>query len=386
MSRHSPTDLSVCTAPVNSARARWSSEKEHKDGDGDAVAWFEALADELEQKYGEKPSVLQGRHHARYHRADVPYHIVSRTFQGRLLLTPNHNFRRLAAGVIARAQRNNKSIKLYAYAFLGNHFHLKLQGEPNEIPKFVRFIKAELTRRWGPERGWSGTLWHDTYLSTALPTEESQLRCFEYILAQGVKEGLAGAPEEWQGLHMARQLFTEEPFIGEWFNGTKYGKARYKDEKRKKPRGVNKAEFTQEITGMLHRPPFWAGLSDECYRAELDAMRSRIVARGEQLRDGKPPPAPEAVVAMCDDLERAYSLPCAPWWEDRRRLIAWADPRAPETRSYLRGYWAFQREFATASSRWCRGDERAVFPDDSFRPGRFEPPSTASPPAPLSSL
>ncbi len=50
--------------------------------------------------------VWQGYHHARVHEPDVVYHVVSRAYQGRWLLTPDKHFNDIAAGVLGRALVN----------------------------------------------------------------------------------------------------------------------------------------------------------------------------------------------------------------------------------------------------------------------------------------
>ena len=87
-----------------------------------------------------------GRHHARFHDPNVVYHVLSRTFQGLFLLTPCDELNDIAAGVIARAQELYADVRFYAFAFLTNHFHLMLQGPPDQIPAFVGFLKREISR------------------------------------------------------------------------------------------------------------------------------------------------------------------------------------------------------------------------------------------------
>ncbi|MCP4451470.1 MAG: hypothetical protein GY809_08415 [Planctomycetes bacterium] len=156
----------------------------------------------LKELYGP----FANRHHARYHSPEIPYHLIVRTFQGRPLLSPNQRFRAVAVGVIARGLTVYNSIRLFAYAALSNHLHLEIQGQPHEIPRFVAYLKRELTKRWRTEINWTDSIWHRGYISTALPTPESQTRCYEYILSHGVKEHLVRRPDEWSGLHMAQHL------------------------------------------------------------------------------------------------------------------------------------------------------------------------------------
>ena len=168
------------------------------------------------------------RHHARHHDPEVPYHVILRTFQGRHQLVPHARFRVVAAGVLAKACAKLESIRLFAYVAMSNHLHLELQGMPKEIPRFIAYVKRELTNRWGGEIEWTDTIWKTGYVSTALPTADSQVSCLRYILSHGVKEKLVERAEDWDGLHVARELVSGESLKGEWLDGTLFGKVLWK--------------------------------------------------------------------------------------------------------------------------------------------------------------
>lgn len=313
---------------------------------------------------------MQGHHHARFHDPNVVYHVLWRTFQGRMLLTPSDELNDIAAGVVARAQDVFKNVRLYALAFLTNHCHLMLQGPADQLPAFIGYVKRELSRRWGRAVNWPGTLWSDTYYSTALPTQESQRHCFAYVLAQGVKEGLVAAPEQWPGLHIAHYVIKGRALQGGWLDGTAYGKALFKDRRRNTPAGVAKEHYIEQLTVRIDTLPCWQGLAAEQIQSEIAAMRASVIAEGEQGRDGAAPISIEKLRARNFDEHR--QLPKPPWWQERRRLICWSHSKAIATREYLKHYWEFQRSFRHASDRWMRNELPATFPAASFRPGRFE--------------
>jgi hypothetical protein len=314
---------------------------------------------------GDEPVRFCGYHHARVHEPDIVYHVVSRTFQGRWLLTPSPELTDITAGILGRAQTLFPSVKLFAFAFLMNHFHLMLQGTANEIPAFVGYLKRELSRRWGARAGWKNGLWSNTYQSTALPTPESQLNCFEYILSQGVKEGAVRAPEEWPGVHVARQLFRGEVLKGKWVDGSSLARAAFRASRAKTTRKVDRSRFAIDYVVRVDRLPVFADLAEHELRSELELIRARIIA---DHRGRKVIPIKRLARRRFD---HATSLPSPPWWQARRRMICWASEHAPETRAYLQRYWMLQRTFRRASASW-RGGGAATFPETVFRPGRFE--------------
>jgi len=184
------------------------------------------IIEELKRLYGDDFELLAGWHHARYLPADVPFHVISRVFQGRHLLRPVKALNRIVAGVIGRAKTTYPNVSLFANAFLSNHVHMMLQGPTRDVVAFIGFVKREISRRWGEHPGinWPGTMWHG-YVATALPTSESQVRCLRYILSQGVKEGLVAKPQLWPGVHSAKQLLAGSKLKGEWFDATAYAVA-----------------------------------------------------------------------------------------------------------------------------------------------------------------
>ena len=79
------------------------------------------------------------------------------------------------------ARQNWPEVKLYGFAFMSNHIHLMVSGLGNEVSSFVGFIKREISRRLGQRYKLPGTFWHQRFVATALPTEESQVKCLDLI-------------------------------------------------------------------------------------------------------------------------------------------------------------------------------------------------------------
>ena len=311
------------------------------------------------------PPPYQGRHHARFHQEDLPYHIISRISQGFCLLVPTRQLNELIVGVTARALELYTSIDLYGLSVLSNHLHAMLSGAPHEIPVFIGFIKREISQRWGPKVDWQGGMW-DEYVSTALPTPESQIHCLRYVLSQGVKEGLVARPQDWPGVHAAKSLLTGEPLRGTWLDGTGYGKALYKERQKRTPRPVDRSRFERVHTLTFEPIPPWGHHAPAKRLQLVQAMVADIVAEGCTLRRGRAPLGVRKVLKISTRTRRR--LPRPPWFEERRRMIFWAAPNATETRAYLDRYWDFQRAYRTASAAYRAGDFGAAFPPGAFRP------------------
>ena len=319
----------------------------------------------------EPGSSFLGVNHARYHDPSTPYHVFFRTFQGRFLLAPDRSgeLNRVVAGVIGRAMSRYPTIVAFAYAVLSNHLHLALQGTPEEIPPFIAFIKREISRRWGSVIGWPGALWEEGYASTALPTEDSQQRAFEYILAQSTKEGLVPSPLQWPGLHCAKDLMRGTNLVGVWFDGTRYGKEVHRQKSRRVPRKVDREPYEIEYEVKLTQLPCWARLTKEAYRRRVRGLLTKIEKHARALRGRRGFLGRARVLST--SRQRRSALPTPPWYETRRRLICWANRAALETRRYLKRYWSFQERFREASRRLLAGELGTEFPPGSFRPSSF---------------
>ena len=317
----------------------------------------------------EEKQYWSGYHHARVHEADVVYHIVSRTYQGRWLLTPAEDFNDIVAGVLGRAQTMFSSIRLYGYAFLTNHFHLVIRGAPKEVPSFVAYVKREISVRWGEATGWTDGVWADSYKSTALPTDVSQIDCLRYVLSHGVKEGIVDVPERWPGVHVAHQLFEGLPLVGRLLHGTAHAKAAYKDKARRSPRGVDASEYMQEYPVRVDRLPAFAALTDGELAAALQLLRASILVDRPRK---KPPSSSKMRQLKTRQFNRTTELEPPPWLTARRRMICWAAHDAPETKAYLSRYWERQLAFREAAKARRAAADTFGFPRDMHSSGRFE--------------
>ena len=284
--------------------------------------------------------------HARYIDPSVPYHVVTKTLRGQFILTPKKGIRELCAGVLAKAQLNWPSIRLYGYAFMSNHIHLMLQGPPSDFSAFMGFLKRELSRRLGQKYRLPGTLWHQRYAMSALPTHESQLKCLRYILSQGVKEGLVARPIDWPGLHCAKALLNNSSEIGEWFQASQYHQAKARNALRRTPKKISRRSFYQRLRVHLAILPALEDYTNHEQLKKLHAINNDIIKSAEVTRKHD-----NTKLAGIKKVIRtsiyAANLPLPPpWWIKRRRQItAWAKRVAPETKHYLKRYFRMQEAY-----------------------------------------
>ncbi|MEO1170485.1 MAG: hypothetical protein AAFX94_00305 [Myxococcota bacterium] len=325
----------------------------------------------LREIHGDDVGEFVGRHHVRAFRDDIPYHVISRVAGGLAWLVPSDELNRIIAGVLAHALNCYPQVQLYAFAFLSNHFHIELRGGPSVTPAFMRYVKQQISLRVGSVFGRSGpTMWDGPYLATALPSSRAQERAFRYILAHGVKEGLVERPEEWPGLHSAKQTFFDIPLEGQWFDGTRFAKALYKERQKPEPkqRPLTRAEFTTRYHDLklLSRLPALRQLDDNTYRAYLSRLRDEIIADGRVERAGRAVLGVRRVISTPRDTPLGMTKP--DWYQIRRRMIAWDDPHSPESVEFRRWYWSVQKRYRACSAQYRNGDLTVEFPTCTFRP------------------
>lgn len=318
---------------------------------------------------------LRGIRHARFHDPDVVYHVMLRVVQGFFLLRPDKHdhLTRLIGGVIHRAQHLYPSVRYFADAWLSNHAHILLQGEPDEISSFVGFLSREVSRRWGKVVAWPGRMF-ENYDSTALPTEESQHLALEYVASQSVKEQLVASPLQWPGAHFARDLARSLERRGVWLDGTAYGKARHQRLACRKPSGAAPArtDYEHKVSARFEKLPALAHLSDDAYRRHIASLVRSIAKDNAAHRSRTGGAVLGRRGVLSTPRMRRSPLPPPPWFEKRRRTIyCWAKRTARETKSYLDRYWEFQHRFFQASERFRRGDLTVAFPNGAFRPPSF---------------
>ncbi len=67
-------------------------------------------------------------------------------------------------------------------------------------------------------------------------------------------------------------------------------------------------------------------------------------------------------------MQRSH-IPDPPWFEERRCMVVWDDPGAPEVGEYIDRYWEHQVSCRRCSLDWKTSEPSVGFPWPSFVPG-----------------
>jgi REP element-mobilizing transposase RayT len=308
------------------------------------------------------------KNHARYFDPAVVYHVTSKTLRGEFFLHPSDATNELILGVLGRAQYRWPQVRLFAYVFMSNHFHLMIQGDPESVPGFVGFIKREISRRRGIQSQSRGPMWQRRYEATALPSANAQLKCLKYILSHGVKEGLVERPGDWPGIHCAKQLVCGETRMGRWLNGTRFGKAVFQARDRKK-QPPSREDYVEGHEVKLAILPCWKSQKATAIKNALRRIVDQVVqgARDRHRSNGSRVMGVEYLRKQSPKTRR--EVPPPPWFEFRRKqIVAWAKRRDPAVLAYLNAYWEFQSAFKRASKKHITGKSFVTFPVGGWRP------------------
>lgn len=135
--------------------------------------------------------------------------ITTRTVESRLWLVPNSRTRKLFGGILARYQEIF-SVEIYAYAFLGNHYHLIIRAPNSNTDEFIENVNREIARRINWIHRKEGPLWSRRYVDQQIITEEDLTECFLYVNTNSAHHGLIKDPYKWPGLSSISQVSHEQ--------------------------------------------------------------------------------------------------------------------------------------------------------------------------------
>lgn len=132
--------------------------------------------------------------------------VTARTEDG-LPFVPNYLMELIIWGILAQAQ-TLYPVRICSFVFMANHFHLLLVvDDPENIPKFVGYLKAELAhavnRLCGRRRK---TIWCEGYDSPTILTAEDAERYLRYIYLNPAKANLVESIEQYPGVSSWKML------------------------------------------------------------------------------------------------------------------------------------------------------------------------------------
>ena len=289
----------------------------------------------------------------RMYEASKIYFVTARCFQGRLLMRPSGETNEVLGGVLARAARLS-GVEVFAFVFASNHLHLLVRAPDENLPRFMQFLLANISRKVGWLVGWRGAFWERRYSAEPVLDDEALFGRVRYILAHGVKEGLVRRCRDWPGLNCLRQMVGSHRRQFRWFDWTRRWRARARREAKDR---MNERWADSETLTLTPLPPWGEKTESARRRHILRAVaaiesegaisfgrvlgRSRLLTQDPQARPERPARSPRP---RCHTSRRELGL------------------------AFAEGYRAFTSVFLRASEKWRRGVLSVSFPSGAFRP------------------
>lgn len=283
--------------------------------------------------------------------------VTCRTLQGRFLLRPSEQLRSTVVGIMARGQRLFP-VRIHAYVFLSNHYHLLMSVEDAfQMAGFINYLNSNLAREVGRLHGWREKIWGRRYQAIVVSEEEAaQIGRLRYVLSHGCKEGLVARPRDWPGAQCVMALTSSETIRGHWYDRTREYSARM----RGKPGG--KSQYSTREVIQLDPMPCWADRSDSERRDLVNEIVKEIEVE-TAARHGRDQTAPVGRTRVLR--QHPHQRPdrskkgCAPAWHVATRRTR---------RELVRAYRCFESAFRQAAARLRAGETRPRFPLGSFPP------------------
>lgn len=283
--------------------------------------------------------------------------ITIRTVESRLWLGTSSKSRKLLGGIVARYQEIF-GIEIYAYAFLGNHYHMIIRSPRENTDEFLENVNREISRRFNWVNKREGPLWGRRYVDQEILSKEDLLEAFLYVNTNPVRHGLISTPFNWGSLHSAEHVLNE--------TDRKFSFRHYSEE------GTPVTVHKLKITPL----PEFKELSQKERKAKILTLIKERVDSISKERDGKFLP-----------LNILYSEEIG-----SKPILTKRTPKAPFYSKFIELIRAKRKElralrdiYDEASSKYRLGERDVTFPPFCFFPPKHRLPRII-PFTPISSL
>ena len=291
--------------------------------------------------------------------------VTYRTIQGRMLLRPSRKLNEIVVGTLARArslcsENARNPVELVGIVVLSNHIHLLLWVKTQyQLSKLLEHFAGNTAREVNRHHDWSGSLWSRRYQGICVTTEEAaQVARLEYLLAQGVKEGLVERVKDWPGIHFGKTLLEGRSLLaGKWIDRTRKYRAKVQGKE------LRRKEYEETLTVELKPLPCWAHLGWGKYLERIRELVQRVEKEAAADRERRGVEV-VGVQAICekDPQTRPNEVSTSP----APRVHA-ATKR--ERKAWREAFQWFVVAYRAAAELLKEGHLDAPFPEGCFPPG-----------------
>jgi len=272
-----------------------------------------------------------------------------RVFERRYFLRPSAKLNHAVRFLLALGSERY-GMKIIAVVFLSNHYHMVLQDEPGQYPRFFQWFNCLVGRAANDLLGRSDHFWSQKKGSdvTVLRGPQRVVEEAAYVLNNPVAAGAVSAGEDWPGVR-SRPLacMTDGETV-------------------KRPTWVfREGGLPDEATLRLHVPSTHADLSAEAFGQLLaqEVSEGESAIREERAEQDLGFQGPKACLAMswrhCPDAPEASGPGTAP------AEIIGDDPES--TQQLQEELDAFREAYETTRRRWVAGERDLKWPEGTWK-------------------
>ena len=247
------------------------------------------------------------------------FELTTRTIHGRLLLRPSKRVNETILGILARALERHPEVRLCAFVFLSNHYHLVAWALNQEAEStFMEYLNGLIARKIGRLHDWRDRLWSRRFEDIAILDDDAVIDRIRYVLGQGVKEGLVASPYQWPGATCVRALTRGARLLGSWDDETR----RY--EARKAGRNAPRDSFRTQHEIELMAPPMWSSIDERERQKRFRKIVKEIEKEGRKRNKElhREPMGPRWVLRQHPHTRpRAMKRTRAPWCHTKSREL-----------------------------------------------------------------
>jgi REP element-mobilizing transposase RayT len=281
------------------------------------------------------------------------FFVSVRCFQGRYLLRPSTETNEVLGGVLSRAVRLH-GVELFSFSVISSHIHLVVRAPRGNLPRFMQYLLANVSKKVGRLVRWRGSFWERRYSAQPILDDAALLERVRYVLSHGVKEGLVRRCRDWPGLSSLPFLLDGRPRSFSWYNWTR----RASGNSRRARRKLLDSRWAEREELQLTPLPSPSLQSPKAQRAFIRGAVRAIEEQGSRQY--------QTVLGRLGVLrQRPHDRPA----RSKRSPQPLCHTSIPELfeafRERLRGFVA---AFRRASLRLRAGDLTAVFPEGAIKP------------------
>ncbi len=277
----------------------------------------------------------------------APIEVTCKTIQGRFLLRPSEQLKKLVLGVIGRAQFHYPAVRLHLMVVMSNHMHMIVSAPENRsLSAFMNFVNCNIAKEAGRLHDWPDRIWRCRFKSIEILDDDKLTERFHYILSHGCKEGMVKRPGDWPGVNCAEALTTGKPLVGVWVDRAEQGG------------DPNEKKYETRYEVKLSPLPGFGDLS----KKEQKKKWKRIVKDIEEEYVQNPVLTPLILARHPHDRPEKMQKSPKPFCHGTTRTLR---------KFYREAYDLFVQRYREARDLFFAGDPKAM---DQFPPGSFIPP------------